>query len=99
MPRSAHGAAVFDGKLWIFAGYDGNNRYDTLSGSLQLVQPLGFLVLGARDLRGGGFFFLSGGDFFWKGVGTLPPTSDKSSLYIRSFTVRKNPISSDVNEF
>ena len=24
--RSAHGAAVYDGKLWIFAGYDGNAR-------------------------------------------------------------------------
>ncbi|KAJ0173190.1 hypothetical protein K1T71_011366 [Dendrolimus kikuchii] len=24
VPRSAHGAAVYDDKLWIFAGYDGN---------------------------------------------------------------------------
>ncbi|KYM96376.1 Leucine-zipper-like transcriptional regulator 1 [Cyphomyrmex costatus] len=26
VPRSAHGAAVYDNKLWIFAGYDGNAR-------------------------------------------------------------------------
>jgi len=30
VPRSAHGAAVFDGKLWIFAGYDGNNRLNDM---------------------------------------------------------------------
>lgn len=28
--RSAHGAAVFDGKLWIFAGYDGNARLNDM---------------------------------------------------------------------
>ncbi|XP_074641626.1 leucine-zipper-like transcriptional regulator 1 [Tubulanus polymorphus] len=28
--RSAHGAAVYDGKLWIFAGYDGNARLNDL---------------------------------------------------------------------
>lgn len=26
VPRSAHGCAVYDNKLWIFAGYDGNAR-------------------------------------------------------------------------
>lgn len=30
VPRSAHGAAVFDGKLWIFAGYDGNARLNDM---------------------------------------------------------------------
>ena len=30
MPRSAHGAAVYDGKLWIFAGYDGNARLNDM---------------------------------------------------------------------
>jgi len=30
VPRSAHGAAVNDGKLWIFAGYDGNARLDDM---------------------------------------------------------------------
>ena len=29
-PRSAHGAAVFEGKLWIFAGYDGNARLNDM---------------------------------------------------------------------
>ena len=28
--RSAHGAAVYDNKLWIFAGYDGNARLDDM---------------------------------------------------------------------
>jgi hypothetical protein len=28
--RSAHGAAVYDGKLWIFAGYDGNARLNDM---------------------------------------------------------------------
>ncbi|XP_017775634.1 PREDICTED: leucine-zipper-like transcriptional regulator 1 [Nicrophorus vespilloides] len=28
--RSAHGAAVFDNKLWIFAGYDGNARLNDM---------------------------------------------------------------------
>lgn len=28
--RSAHGAAVFEGKLWIFAGYDGNARLNDM---------------------------------------------------------------------
>ncbi|KAJ2940184.1 hypothetical protein O0L34_g11748 [Tuta absoluta] len=29
-PRSAHGAAVYDDKLWIFAGYDGNARLNDM---------------------------------------------------------------------
>ena len=28
--RAAHGAAVFSGKLWIFAGYDGNARLNDM---------------------------------------------------------------------
>ena len=42
--RSAHGAAVFDNKLWIFAGYDGHTRLndmwsiDLLSGQPQWEQ-------------------------------------------------------------
>lgn len=30
MPRSAHGAAVHDGKMYIFAGYDGNARLNDM---------------------------------------------------------------------
>ena len=30
MPRSAHGSAVYDGKLWVFAGYDGNARLNDM---------------------------------------------------------------------
>ncbi|XP_023228319.1 leucine-zipper-like transcriptional regulator 1 [Centruroides sculpturatus] len=30
VPRSAHGAAVYNGKLWIFAGYDGNARLNDM---------------------------------------------------------------------
>lgn len=30
VPRAAHGAAVYDGKLWIFAGYDGNARLNDM---------------------------------------------------------------------
>ena len=30
MPRAAHGAAVYDGKMWIFAGYDGNARLNDM---------------------------------------------------------------------
>lgn len=29
-PRSAHGAAVYDNKLWIYAGYDGNVRLNDM---------------------------------------------------------------------
>ena len=38
--RSAHGAAVFDNKLWIFAGYDGHTRLnDMWAINLLLGQP------------------------------------------------------------
>lgn len=30
VPRSAHGAAVYNGKIWIFAGYDGNARLNDM---------------------------------------------------------------------
>ncbi|XP_044749089.1 leucine-zipper-like transcriptional regulator 1 [Coccinella septempunctata] len=30
VPRSAHGATVYDNKLWIFAGYDGNARLNDM---------------------------------------------------------------------
>ncbi|XP_034827610.1 leucine-zipper-like transcriptional regulator 1 homolog [Maniola hyperantus] len=30
VPRSAHGAAVYDDKMWIFAGYDGNARLNDM---------------------------------------------------------------------
>ncbi|KAL6257700.1 hypothetical protein P5V15_011280 [Pogonomyrmex californicus] len=30
VPRSAHGTAVYDNKLWIFAGYDGNARLNDM---------------------------------------------------------------------
>lgn len=30
MPRAAHGAVVYDHKLWIFAGYDGNFRLNDM---------------------------------------------------------------------
>ncbi|XP_046682002.1 leucine-zipper-like transcriptional regulator 1 isoform X2 [Homalodisca vitripennis] len=40
VPRSAHGAAVYDNKLWIFAGYDGNARLnDMWTISLQPGDP------------------------------------------------------------
>jgi hypothetical protein len=29
-PRAAHGAVVYDSKLWIFAGYDGNSRLNDM---------------------------------------------------------------------
>lgn len=47
VPRSAHGAAVFDDKLWIFAGYDGNARLnDMWTISLKTVSIFSvFLVL------------------------------------------------------
>lgn len=28
--RSAHGAAVYDNKMWIYAGYDGNARLNDM---------------------------------------------------------------------
>ena len=30
VPRAAHGAVVYDHKLWIFAGYDGNARLNDM---------------------------------------------------------------------
>ena len=30
VPRAAHGAVVYDNKLWIFAGYDGNARLNDM---------------------------------------------------------------------
>lgn len=42
VPRSAHGAAVFDNKLWIFAGYDGNARLNdmwTIPLTVSIVLP------------------------------------------------------------
>ena len=30
VPRAAHGAAVYDRKMWIFAGYDGNARLNDM---------------------------------------------------------------------
>uniref|UniRef100_A0A1A9WLC5 BTB domain-containing protein n=1 Tax=Glossina brevipalpis TaxID=37001 RepID=A0A1A9WLC5_9MUSC len=30
VPRSAHGAAVYDNKMWIYAGYDGNARLNDM---------------------------------------------------------------------
>lgn len=29
-PRSAHGAAVYDDKMWVYAGYDGNTRLNDM---------------------------------------------------------------------
>lgn len=37
VPRSAHGAAVFNDKLWIYAGYDGNARLNDMW-TLSLVE-------------------------------------------------------------
>ncbi|XP_037935608.1 leucine-zipper-like transcriptional regulator 1 homolog [Teleopsis dalmanni] len=30
VPRSAHGAAIYDNKMWIYAGYDGNARLNDM---------------------------------------------------------------------
>ena len=30
VPRSAHGAAVYNNKMWIYAGYDGNARLNDM---------------------------------------------------------------------
>lgn len=30
VPRAAHGAVVYDNKLWIFGGYDGNARLNDM---------------------------------------------------------------------
>lgn len=39
VPRSAHGAAVYDSKLWIFAGYDGNARLNDMWSISLLNEP------------------------------------------------------------
>lgn len=47
MPRSAHGAAVYDNKLWIFAGYDGNARLNdmwTISLVVSLIERFKYFV-------------------------------------------------------
>ncbi len=51
--RSAHGAAVYDGKLWIFAGYDGNARLN----DMWTISLLG----GSAAAGGGGGAELLGG--------------------------------------
>jgi hypothetical protein len=51
--RSAHGAAVYDGKLWIFAGYDGNARLN----DMWTISLLG----GSAAAGGGGVELLGGG--------------------------------------
>jgi hypothetical protein len=44
VPRSAHGAAVYDGKLWIFAGYDGDARLNDMW-TVSLLVSVGFWQL------------------------------------------------------
>lgn len=44
VPRSAHGAAVHGGKLWIFAGYDGNARLNDMW-TISLLPVTSFLVI------------------------------------------------------
>lgn len=44
VPRSAHGAAVFDGKLWIFAGYDGNARLNDMW-AISLLPVISYIIL------------------------------------------------------
>lgn len=50
VPRSAHGAAVYDNKLWIFAGYDGNARLNdmwtiSLLGDSKVWEEVSFKIL------------------------------------------------------
>lgn len=45
VPRSAHGATVFDNKLWIFAGYDGNARLNDMWTISLCVSLLGFCIV------------------------------------------------------
>lgn len=48
MPRSAHGAAVYDNKLWIYAGYDGNVRLNdmwTISLTVSVERSPGLMFL------------------------------------------------------
>jgi hypothetical protein len=58
--RSAHGAAVYDGKLWIFAGYDGNARLN----DMWTISLLG----GSATAGGGGAELLGGGGRVWEEV-------------------------------
>lgn len=49
VPRSAHGAAVYDNKLWIFAGYDGNARLNdmwtiSLLGDSKIWEEVSYLM-------------------------------------------------------
>lgn len=48
--RAAHGAAVYNQKLWIFAGYDGNARLNdmwtvSLEGDSKQWVQVNFLIL------------------------------------------------------
>lgn len=45
VPRSAHGAAIFDNKLWIFAGYDGNARLNDMWTISLIVKYQKYVVL------------------------------------------------------
>lgn len=50
VPRSAHGAAVYDNKLWIFAGYDGNARLNdmwtiSLLGDSKVWEEVSFKII------------------------------------------------------
>lgn len=55
VPRSAHGAAVYDDKLWIFAGYDGNARLNDMW-TVNLVVSFNSMFF----LFSNGFQFLNG---------------------------------------
>ena len=55
--RAAHGAAVYGGKLWIFAGYDGNARLNdmwtmSLFGDVKGWEEVHFYTLGASGMSG-----------------------------------------------
>lgn len=55
VPRSAHGAAVYDNKLWIFAGYDGNARLNdmwtiSLLGDSKVWEEVSFETLSFKYL-------------------------------------------------
>lgn len=68
MPRSAHGAVVYNNKLWIFAGYDGNARLnDMWTISLQAVST-------RASLRR---VCLSATDMFIAGYEVSPETRDQ----------------------
>ena len=50
MPRSAHAAVVYDHKLWIFAGYDGNARLNDMW-NIQLNTPFNSVKTSSHFLR------------------------------------------------